>query len=270
MRAKKMLIKGIAMGNPKKIIKKLGEILELSISLSKVNFKLRNEGSYLGIFWYLLDPLVMFLVILMLGGVITRTDMPNYQVYLLIGLITFNFFRQGTINGSTAISSNGNFIKSMKIPPESFVVSGTLLSAFSHFFEVIILIVFLIYFKLPIFFILFYPLIFIVLFLFVLGISFILAVIGAYINDLVNVWAVLLNLLWFATPIFYVISSGNISIINIINPMYYFVAAARQMVIYGKVPAADFWIYSVIFCAIFLASGILLFSKYKKRFAEVV
>lgn len=256
--------------NLKKITKKLVEIIRLSISLSRVNFKLRNEGSYLGIFWYLLDPLAMFLVILMLGGVITRADTPNYQVYLLIGLIMFNFFRQGTINASTAISSNGNFIKSMKISPESFVVSGVLLSALSHFFEIIILIVFLVYFKISVFLILFYPLVFIVLFLFVLGISFILAVMGAYINDLVNVWAVLVNLLWFATPIFYVISPSNISIINKINPMYYFVSAARQMVIYGKIPAVDFWICSVIFCAVFLIFGILLFQKYKKRFAEVV
>src|SRR3989344_7733394 len=183
--------------------------LSLSFSLAKTQFKLRNEGSYLGIFWYLLDPLAMFLIILALNGILANTNTKNYPVYLLLGLIMFNFFRQTTINSTNSIVANAGFIKSMRISSESFVVSSAILSFFSHLFELVILLFFMIFFKISLIGFFLYPTVFLFLFLFSLGASFILASIGVYVNDINNVWSVLINLLWFSKPIFYVISFGS-------------------------------------------------------------
>ena len=117
---------------------KIKSILGVSASLAKAGFKLRNEGSFIGIFWYLLEPLLMFMILINLQGVMnTRIEM--YPIYLFLGLIMFNFFANSTSQAITMLSSKAKFIKSMRIPHESLVISGMLQTTFSHIFEIILL-----------------------------------------------------------------------------------------------------------------------------------
>jgi len=77
---------------------KLKSILGLSLSLAKSYFKSRNEGSYLGIFWYLLNPLAFFVIIMLMSQVINAKPEKDYPLYLFLGLIMFNFFLNSTIS----------------------------------------------------------------------------------------------------------------------------------------------------------------------------
>jgi ABC-type polysaccharide/polyol phosphate export permease len=106
--------------------------------------------------------------------------------------------------------------------------------------------------------------------MFILGFSFILSTLGVYMNDLNNVWAVFVNLLWFATPIFYLIPSGNIAIINKINPIFYFIDAGRSIVVYHKVPSFNVLLIIFLLGTVFLSAGLLIFEKYKNKFAELI
>jgi len=254
----------------KHIIENIKKTFRLSFSLAVAQFKLRNEGSYLGIFWYLLDPLAMFSIILILSGVLTNTNIKNYPVYLLLGLIMFNFFRQTTINSTNSIVANAAFIKSMKISSEVFVISVAIQSFFSHLFELVILLFFIIFFKIPLIGFFLYPAVFLFLFLFSLGASFILASIGVYVNDINNVWSVFINILWFSTPIFYVISDGGPAIINKLNPMFYFVSIAREIVIGGSIFPTGQLIEIAVLSVIFFLSGLVIFEKFKTKFAELI
>ncbi len=100
---------------------KLKSILGLSLSLAKANFKLRNERSYLGIFWYLLSPLAFFIIILIMSEIINLKPAKDYPLYLFLGLIMFNFFLNSTISSVKSMVNNSGFLKSIKISPESFV-----------------------------------------------------------------------------------------------------------------------------------------------------
>lgn len=244
--------------------------LALSFSLAKTQFKLRNEGSYLGIFWYLLDPLAMFLIILALGGALGSNNTENFPVYLLLGLVMFNFFRQTTINSTNSIVANAGFIKSMKISSESFVISSAMQSFFSHLFELAILLAFMVFFKISLIGLFWYPLIFLFLFLFSIGVSFFLASAGVYVNDLNNVWSVFVNLLWFSTPIFYVIAEGSEAIINKLNPMFYFVNLARELMLSNSFFSMDIFFGIAVFSIAFFLAGIIFFEKFKKKFAELL
>jgi len=102
---------------------KAKSILGLSLSLAKVKFKLRNEGSYLGVFWYLLSPLAMFLILLSLRGLTNKNPIEYYPIYLLLGLIVFNLFRYATTISTNAIRGNAGLIKSLKINLEPFLLS---------------------------------------------------------------------------------------------------------------------------------------------------
>lgn len=251
---------------------KLKSILGLSLSLAKADFKMRNEGSYLGVFWYLLDPLILFVIILSISGSFGNlsNQNANYPIYLLIGLVMFNFFRQATTLSANIISLNSFFIKSIKVTQESLVISSVLQSLFSHFFEIVLLIIFMIIFKVSLIGLIYYPIILFFFLLFIIGTSFILATIGVYIIDMENVWNVLTRLLWFLTPIFYVAKPGTkLYLINLFNPMFYFIEVTRNIIIDKSFNFLMINALIIMSLLIFII-GILIFNKYKDYFAEMV
>jgi ABC-type polysaccharide/polyol phosphate export permease len=244
-------------------------VLGLSLSLAKTNFKIRNEGSYLGIFWYLLEPLVFFAVLFFIKGVIFQKPIEHYSIYLFIGLIMFNFFTAVTNFSTNAINSNAGFIKSLKINKEAFVISGILQFMFSHFFEVIILVCFAVYFDLTLWWFVAYPIIFVFFSFFTLGVSFALAVIGVYIKDLKNVWSVLTRLLWFVTPIFYVINSESLfQKISMWNPLYHFINISREIIIFHRLPSPSTILLAVFFSLAVFVIGLIIFHENKHKLAE--
>jgi ABC-type polysaccharide/polyol phosphate export permease len=178
----------------------------------------------------------------------------------------FNFFRQATTVSTGAIRGNAGLIKSVKINFEPLVFSGVLQAIFSHFFEILIFIACLIYFKAFFIGILFYPFIFLLLIIFSTGISFSLSVLGVFMRDIENVWGIILNFLWLATPIFYF--SDKDFLINKLNPIYYFIDIARDVVIYGKTPDNSLILASIILSVVSFVIGLIIFEKFKKKFAE--
>jgi ABC-type polysaccharide/polyol phosphate export permease len=251
---------------------KIKSILGLSLSLAKADFKLRNEGSYLGIFWYLLNPLALFLIMLFIKGVAFSSGFISfYPIYLFLGVIMNNFFSRSLSSSVGVVGSNGGLIKSIKIQYEPLVISEILESIFSHFFELFLLVIFMIYFKVSLIGIIYYLIIFAFFSIFLLGASFIFAVIGAYLNDFGNIWSIASQLIFFVTPTFYLLKKGTwLYKINLFNPLYYFLTAARDVTIYGKIPDL-YLVYGIIFfSAFFFIVGILIFNKFKPKFAELV
>ena len=254
-------------------MKKYRNILSLSYSIAKANFKIRNEGSYLGILWYLLNPLSFFLIILYIRGALlsSGTIISYYPVYLLMGLIMMNFFNQLVSTSINLVQNNAQLIKSIKIPQETLVIAIVLQSIFSHIFELLLLIILFIYFHLSLLGIIFYLAVFIFYVFFALGFSFIATVLGAYFNDLGNIWIIFSQLLFFFTPVFYVASLGSrIYLGNLGNPLFYFLTVARDVSIYSMIPAWWMMIIPVLVSFCSLSLGILIFNKYKRRFAEMV
>lgn len=253
------------------IINSFKKNLRLGFSLAFAQFKVRNEGSYLGILWYLLEPLCFFAIILLIGGVINQNFAQYYPLYLFLGLIMFNFFINSTSGATRAITSNAGLIKSMNVSRESLVISGIFQFVFSHFIEMAIFLGFMAYIKGSIIAFAWYFPIFFFFILFVSGISFMLATASVYVNDLSNVWNVFCRLLWFLTPIFYVMPpSILLQKISYINPMFHFINIAREIIIYDRMPGLLAMSAMVFFSVLFLSSGFFIFRRYKSRFAELV
>ena len=245
---------------------------ELSLSLAKAEFKLRNEGSYLGIFWYLLNPLLMFGLLFLVFSDRLGNDIPKYPLYLLLGIIMFNFFQSSTGESvSSVLKENRWLIKSINCPKESLVASILLKNLFSHFFEIVFFIIFLIFFKASLIGMLFYIPILFFFYLFIFGASLFLASLTVYFVDLENIWSFVVRLLWLGTPIFYAIT-GQIRLyyVNLLNPMYYFISVSRDLIIYEKMPDI-FIIFGMIFYAsVSFFIGVLTFNRLKNKFAEKI
>ena len=247
------------------------QTLNLSLELAKAEFKLRNEGSYLGIFWYLLNPLLLFGLLFLIFFDRLGQNIPDYPVYLLLGLIIFNFFQQTTIESTKTIQSHKGVIKSINFPKESLIGSIVLKFLFSHIFEIILLIIFLIIFKIPIQGIIFYPLILFFLSIFIFGACLILSSIAVYFVDLENIWAFVIRLIWLGTPIFYAIGGQTkLFYVNLFNPLYYFITITRDLIIYSKIPELKIVITAIFFSFLFLLVGLLIFNKLKIKFSEMV
>ncbi|MCF7865588.1 MAG: ABC transporter permease [Candidatus Pacebacteria bacterium] len=245
-------------------------VLRLSFSLAKTNFKLRNEGSYLGILWYILSPLLLFLILLFVKQeAFSVKNIPYYPIYLLSGLLLFNLFTQIIGSSIVAISSNAGFIKSIKIPMEALVVSKAIQFLFSHVFEIFLLGLCMFYIGLPLVGLLLYVPVLILFILFLLGLSFIVSTIGVYISDLNNVWTVFSQLLFFVTPIFYVPQMGNLIYqVNEYNPLYFYMRLAREVLIGGQGVSFNNFIFAGLSSFVVLFAGIFIFAKNKYRFAE--
>jgi ABC-type polysaccharide/polyol phosphate export permease len=255
----------------KKYIQKIEDVLGLSLTLAKANFKLRNEGSYLGMLWYLLEPLCFFGIILLIGGVINQNSVSYYPLYLFLGLIMFNFFINTTTNALRSITSNAGLIKSMKIDYKSLVMSGVFQFVFSHVLEMVIFLGFMIYFGANFLNLIFYLPIFLFFVLFILGLSLVLATLEIYISDLSNVWSVLVRLLWFLTPIFYVMPPNSLfQKISYINPLFHFINVSREIIIYGRNPGLHVLFLMVFFSILSLFFGLFIFQRYKSKFSEMV
>lgn len=252
---------------------KLTEILRTSLSLAKVNFRLRIEGNYLGILWYLLNPLALFLVLLFVKETaFAGVKIPYYSLYLLIGIAGFNFFKQAITGSIDAINTNPDYIKSInKIAPESLVLSVVWQAIFSHTFEFLLIISLALYVQVSLLGFLFYPLAFLLFVLLITGISFVFATIGAYINDLNNIWNIISQLLLLATPIFYNISIGSLIYqVNLFNPLFYFLNITRELIIYQKIPSLFITLMFIVLSFTSLLIGILVFNRHKKKFAELL
>ncbi len=250
---------------------KIKRILGLSLAIAKAEFKLKNEGSYLGIFWYLFNPLLTFLLLFAVFFDRLGKDIPNYPLYLLLGIVIFNFFQQITTEATKVIRENNWIIKSIKFPYEALIGSIVLKTLFSHIFEIVVLILFLFFFKIPTANFIFYPIILCFLSIFVFGAALILSSLTVYFIDLSNIWVFVSRLIWLGTPIFYAIGAQKrLFFINLFNPMYYFITIARELIIYTRVPKLWLILGAIGYSLLFSLVGLSIFNKLKTKFAEMM
>lgn len=250
---------------------RMRQSLGLALALARAGFREKNEGSYLGVLWYLIGPLSMFIVLLLVFSDRVGQGIPNYPAYLLLGLVIFSFFRKATLESSKAIVSSRGLIKSMNFPRESLVFSVVLKTLFSHAFEMVLFAALLVYMNAPLIGLLAYPVLLAFFCLFVCGACLLLSALSVHLADMDNIWSFLSYLLWLGTPIFYSIGGqAKLLAVSLINPMYYFITIARDIMIYARMP--EWWLLAgmVAYSIAFFAAGMLVFGRLKGKFAEMV
>jgi len=248
------------------------ETLRLGVSLAVADFKLRNEGSYLGILWYLLNPLLLFVILLFIkGAAFSKTAILHYPIFLLFGLVLNNFFTKLIRSSTDLIRKNGALLKTVRFDSRALVVSEFLQIAFSHFFEVLLIVFFMSYFKVSLSGLAWYPVVFSFFALFMIGASFLAAAMGIFVYDLGNVWDAVSSLIFFITPTFYVIDQSTLLYkVNLFNPLYYYLTIFRDLVVYGTIPPARMLLFAALMSLVSFSIGFKVFELRKKRFSELV
>ncbi len=247
--------------------------LEIVIQLVRGEFKLRYKSSLLGYFWTLFKPLMLFGVIYLVFSVFLKSPMQNYAVYLLLGIILWNYFSEATMNGMNSLVSKRDLVTKLYFPRETLVISANLSSLITLLLNLIIFAIFYAASQItPGFSIIYFLPYLLLLFLFSTGVSFILATLFSRFHDLSHIWEVLLQILFWLTPIIYDLSfvPEPYRKLLYLNPMTQFISFSRRLFIIDQVPSVKQHLVLLIGSLAVFAIGYYYFKKQEHLIAETI
>jgi len=249
----------------------LSSKFQLVLEFTKREFKLNYRNAFFGYIWSLLSPLFMLTALYLVFTYVMSLSIPNYQFFLLIGIICWNFFSEATSRTITFLHSNSNLLGKHRIDPSVLVISSCLSSAITLVTNIVIFLVMAYFFRLylPVFGILslFYL---ILLFFFTLGISFVLAVIYSFFRDLEHIWRLAMLVGFWISPVLYsenVLEEG-IRRIYMLNPIARIISHLRNALIYNFPNELMQSLITCVLVLIIFLAGSYIMEAFKKGFGE--
>lgn len=251
-----------------------GDYVFLFENLILKDFRIRYRNMSLGILWSLINPLVMMTVLTFIfGRVFGSNDVHNrpYPVFILCGLVPFNFFVGALMTGATSIVDNAGLIKRVAVPREVVPIAAVLSNCVHLLIQIALLIVFTFAFGLrPNRYWLWMPVIWLLYIAFVCGLALGSSAINVYIRDTRYVIESFTTVLFWLVPIFYSFSiiPAKYADIYRFNPVAALVLALRNIVIDGTAPPMSLLVNLTIAASCAVGLGLLLFTRLKLRFYE--
>ncbi|HRH43245.1 MAG TPA: ABC transporter permease [Pyrinomonadaceae bacterium] len=263
-----------ALTSPKQFLKQT--VLDLSFSrniawqLFRKNFFSQYRQNFLGYLWVLLPPLATALIWIFLhfSKIIDlgTTEIP-YPLYVLTGIFLWQTFTESVTCPLQQLLFSRHLITKFKIPHEALVIAGLGSIVFSLLVRLVILLVCSIYFQVGISWnLLLAPIGLAVLILLGMAIGLLLTPLGMLYKDILSGIGIVLNVLFFLTPIIYPLpKNGAVSTVVSLNPLTSVINTNRNWLTGGNV-MPDFSFYLVISISIFLFFGSWLFYRLAKPF----
>ncbi|MFC3039728.1 ABC transporter permease [Virgibacillus xinjiangensis] len=243
---------------------------DLLIYLVKSGLKAEHRNSYLGYFWWLLDPLLNVLVYYFLVVIILQRGGENYPLFLVIGLVAWRCI-SSTINSSAkSIMRYSSIINQVYLPKSLFPLSFTMTQLFNFGFGLIVVAVFLAIFGvMPGWQLIYLPLIILVQTAFLLAVGLILAYMTVFVRDIDNVLTYVTRIFFYASPIIW--EGGRLppeySWAVDYNPIAVIVESYRAILMHHSNP--DFIGLSVIFITS-LAAIVFMLYYYSKHEHKII
>jgi len=257
--------------------------LDLAVTLAFTDWKLRFFGSVLGYFWSLLRPLMLFGVLYLVFSQIVDvgSTVADYPVQLLIGVVLFTFWGEITGGSVTSVVDRESLVRKIAFPRAVIPLSIALGAAFNLFLNLITLGVFLAiagvkprweWLLVPI------PILF--LMVFAVGVSLMLSALYVSFRDVQPIWEVILQALFYATPVIYPIQLlaekyETAAHIAIANPVAAVIQETRYLVLGGETPSAAaaigngaLLVVPLVIVVLTPAVGYLIFDRLAPRVAE--
>ena len=248
------------------------------LELVKTDFKLRYQGSFLGILWSVLKPLLLFLVMyLVFVKFLKFTDgTKTYPIVLLLGIALWGFFTEATSVGMNAIVSRGDF------PKYIIIISSMSSALISLSINLIVVLIFGLISGVDFTWrALLAPLSIIQLFILALGVSLILSTLYVKFRDISHIWDVILQICFYSIPIIYPLSlvsnfHPEVAKVMMLNPIAQSIQDVRYSLIAPQTTPTtwstinNIWIslIPVVLTVVVVIIGIIYFRKSSKTFAE--
>lgn len=262
-----------------KLISKQNRALTRELVIT--DFKLKYQGSILGYLWSLLRPLLLFMILYIVFVKFLKigNGVPHFPVYLLLGIILWNFFSDLTLQGLTSVVGRADLIRKVKIPRWIIVFSSSISALITFLLNFVVVLGFMVFNHISVSWnVLLLPVYLLEIYVFAAGISLFLSASYVKFRDIGYIWEVILQAGFYLTPIIYPlsrISSISLQKIILLNPVAQIVQDMRySLVTKDSITVSkvfDNGYYSLIPYIIVLLVfiiGAIHFKKQSKYFAE--
>ncbi|PIU74959.1 MAG: hypothetical protein COS76_03320 [Candidatus Portnoybacteria bacterium CG06_land_8_20_14_3_00_39_12] len=248
---------------------------ELMRELAVNDFKLKYNSSALGYVWSLLRPLALFLVLYLVFSVFLRIGggQTNYQFYLLLGIICWTFFADTTLVAMQSIVNKGGLVKKVYVPKMIIVVAASLTSLMTFFLNLAVFFIFVFIFRAPLnWHLIFFPLYILELYIFSLGLSLILSALYVSLRDLSHIWEIILQVLFYVTPIIYPLNiiPEKYHQIIFLNPLAQIIQSMRFASVNQWATTSSFSVYAFLITGLVFVLGVYIFRRRSPYFSEKI
>lgn len=258
--------------NSIKVFKRYSFLLQ---QLVMRDFKVKYKRSVLGVLWSVLNPLFMMIILTLVFSRVFKLSDPsikNYPVYLLTGLLFFNYFSEATNLGLGAVVGNFNLITKVYMPKYIFPLSKVLSSGLNFVFSFVALYLIILFERVPITWVhIFLPLDMIYITIFAIGVSMFISALAVFFRDMFYIYGVILTAWTYVTPVMYslkILDSVRypwlVPLLKL-NPLYHYITYARD-IIFGTVPSLQQNLICLAASLITLAIGLLFFRSKQDKF----
>ena len=238
--------------------------------LTKRDFKLKYKGTFLGMFWSMLSPLLQLLVMRLVFTQFFGRNTPFYSTYLFSGLIVFNYYTESTNGSINALSANKGIIQKIRVSKYLFLLSRNVSSVINFGIIIPIYLVFAaidgVHFTWC-YFALLFPIL--VLPFFCIGVGMILSALQVFFKDTKYLYSIFIILLRYMSAIFYNINTIAESTQRyfLMNPVYVFIKYFRLIVIENTIPSLSYHLLILLYTTLALLIGGLVYKKFNRKFA---
>lgn len=247
------------------------------------DFKVRYQGSALGYLWSLLRPLFMFGILYVVFVYIFNINegVPHLGVYLLLGIVLWNFFVETTMIGMSSVVARGDLIRKISIPRYLVVVSSSASAFINLLLNLMVVVVFALVDGIdPTLSWLLLPLLIIELFVFSTAVAFFLAALFVRFRDVAYIWEVLTQAGFYGTPILYAITTAGSLVpvyyqkLLLLNPMAQIIQDARHILVTNTTVTSwtllplKYAMIPLVIIAFVSVVSVVYFKKQARSFAE--
>lgn len=233
------------------------------------DFKNKYKRSVLGVFWSLLNPILTMTVQYVVFSTLFKSNIPNFALYLIIGIVCFSFFSESTSIASQAIIGNASLITKVYMPkviyPTATIFSSTVNLLISMIPLLLVMLITLTPVKPAAILIVFALL---CLLMCSLGFGLLLSALMVFFRDIQFLWGVVTMIWMYVTPIFYPITILPDWMITAMqfNPLYHIITFVRTILMNGVSPAPDLYAACIISAVIPFILGLFVFKKLEDKF----
>ena len=249
----------------------LKKFLPLLKELVSRDIKTKYRRSILGVFWTLLNPLLMMIVLSVVFSHLFRFQVENFPVYLLCGQVIFNFYNDATTSSMSSILANASLIRKMYIPKYLFTISKILSSVINIMASFCALIIVMVFMRIELHLTILLSIIPIAL-LIVLstGVGLIIAAYTVKFRDILHLYSVFTTVLMYLTPVIYPMTilpeGGLVRKIVRINPLTNILEMFRDVVMYNTFPDWKICLAAFLPSVLLFFLGIVVFYKRQDSF----